>query len=93
MLLLIMCRDLEVTDRRMTTASKLGLAQVFVSSATALVPQLVPKGVLHRRLLPERGPSAAPVPPPHSPGLCGSAGGTLLAHPASRHHTDRTLPH
>ena len=28
---------------------------------------------------------------PHIPRLCGSAGGTLLA-PASRRHTDRTLP-
>src|SRR5215831_8139008 len=28
---------------------------------------------------------------PHSPGLCGSTGGPLLA-PASRRHTDRTLP-
>lgn len=58
MLFHIMCRDLEVADRRMTTAITLVLAQVFVSSATALVPQLVRHGVLHRRPLPERGPSA-----------------------------------
>ena len=56
MLLLIMCRDLEVADRRMTTAIKLVLAQAFVAGATALVPQLVCNGVLHRRPLPERGP-------------------------------------
>jgi hypothetical protein len=57
MLLLIMCRDLEVADRRMTTAIKLVLAHAFVSGATSLVHQLVRKRVLHRRPFPERGPS------------------------------------
>src|SRR5258706_4936178 len=57
MLLLIMCRDLEVADRRMTTTIKLVLAHAFVSGTTALVPQLVRNGVLHCRPLPERSPS------------------------------------
>ena len=57
MLLLIMCRDLEVADRRMTTAIKLVLAQAFVSGATSLVRQLVGNRVLHRRPFPQRGPS------------------------------------
>ena len=37
MLLLIMCRDLEVTHRRMTTAITLVFAQTFVPGAAALV--------------------------------------------------------
>src|SRR2546427_2694122 len=57
MLLLITCRDLEVADRRMTTAIKLVLAHAFVSGATSLVHQLRRNRVLHRRPFPERGPS------------------------------------
>ena len=37
MLLLIMCCDLEITDRRMTPAIKLVFAQAFVSGSTALL--------------------------------------------------------
>ena len=37
MLLLIMCCDLEVTDRRMTPAIKLVFAQAFVLGSTFLV--------------------------------------------------------
>jgi len=40
MLLLITCRGLEVTDRRMTTAIKLVLARALVSGSTSLVRQL-----------------------------------------------------
>jgi hypothetical protein len=36
-----MRRDVEVADRRMTTAIKLVLAQAFVAGATALVRQLM----------------------------------------------------
>ena len=57
MLLLIMCRDLEVADRRMTTAIKLVFAQAFVSGSTSLVHQLMGNGVLHRRPFAQRGPS------------------------------------
>jgi hypothetical protein len=57
MLLLIMCRDLEVADRRMPTAVKRILTQAFVSGSTALVRQLMRNRVLHRRPLAERGPS------------------------------------
>ena len=58
MLLLIMCRDLEVADRRMTTAIKLVLAQAFVAGATALVRQLMGDGVLNRGSFAQRGASA-----------------------------------
>src|SRR5262245_38389456 len=58
MLLLIMCRDLEVADRRMTTAIKLVLAQAFVAGATALVRQLMGDGVLNRGWFAQRGSSA-----------------------------------
>src|SRR6516165_41450 len=57
MLLLIMCRYLEVADCRMTTAIKLVLAQAVVSGVTSLVHQLVRNRVLHRCPFPERGPS------------------------------------
>ena len=58
MLLLIMGRDLEVADRRMTTASKLVLAQAFVAGASALVHQLMGDGVLNRGSFAQRGASA-----------------------------------
>src|SRR5215813_4473635 len=58
MLLLIMCRDLEVADRCMTTAIKLVLAQAFLAGATALVRQLMGDGVLHRGAFAQRGASA-----------------------------------
>jgi hypothetical protein len=48
MLLLIMCCDLEVTDRRMTPAIKLGFAHASVAGSTALVRQLMGNRVLHR---------------------------------------------
>ena len=48
MLLLIMCCDLEVTDRRMTPAIKLVFAHAFVAGSTALVRQLMGNHVLHR---------------------------------------------
>ena len=54
MLLLIMCRDLEVADCRMTTAIKLVLAHAFVAGATALVRQLMGDGVLHRGAFAQR---------------------------------------
>src|SRR4029450_6436869 len=57
MLLLIMCRYLEVAHRRMTTAIKLVLAHAFVAGSTSLVHQLVRNRVLHCRPFPERGPS------------------------------------
>ena len=57
MLLLIMCCDLEVADRRMTTTIKLVLTQAVVSGSTALMCQLMSYRVLHRRPFPERGPS------------------------------------
>ena len=57
MLRLIMCRYLEVTHRRMTTAVKLVFAQAFVPSATSLVGQLMGNRVLYRRPFPQRGPS------------------------------------
>src|SRR6266446_2607409 len=57
MLLLIMCRYLEVAHRRMTTAIKLVFAHAFVPSSTSLVHQMVRNRVLHRRPFPERGPS------------------------------------
>ena len=57
MLLLIMCCDLEVTDRRMTPAIKLVFAQAFVSGSTSLVRQLMGNRVLHRCPLTQRGPS------------------------------------
>jgi len=58
MLLLIMCRDLEVADRRMTTAIKLVLAQAFVAGVTALGRQLMGDGVLDRGAFAQRGASA-----------------------------------
>ena len=57
MLLLIMCCNLEVADRRMTTTITLVLAQAFVSGSTSLMCQLMRNRVLHRRPFPERGPS------------------------------------
>ena len=57
MLLLIMCCDLEVTDRRMTSASKLVFAQTFVSGSTALMRQLMGNRVLHRGPFAQRGPA------------------------------------
>src|SRR2546421_5171299 len=57
MLLLIMCCDLEVADRRMTTAIKLVLAQAFVSGSTSLVRQLMGNRVLHRCPFAQRGPA------------------------------------
>src|SRR5947207_7934598 len=57
MLLLIMCCDLEVADRRMTTAIKLVLAQAFVSGSTSLVRQLLGNRVLHRCPFAQRGPA------------------------------------
>ena len=57
MLLLIMCCDLEVADRRMTTAIKLVLAQAFVAGSTSLVRQLMGNRVLHRGPFAQRGPS------------------------------------
>src|SRR6266581_2481905 len=58
MLLLIMCCDLEVADRRMTTAIKLVFAQAFVSGSTALVRQLMGNRVLHRCPFAQRGPAS-----------------------------------
>src|SRR5262249_43073621 len=58
MLLLIMCRDLEVADRCMTTAIKLVLAQAFVAGATALVRQVVVEGVPPGGAFARRGGSA-----------------------------------
>ena len=57
MLLLIMCCDLEVTDRRMTPAIKLVFAQAFVSGSTALMRQLMGNRVLHRGPFAQRGPA------------------------------------
>jgi hypothetical protein len=57
MLLLIMCRDLEVADRRMPTAIKLVLTQAFVAGSTALVRQLMGNRVLHRGPFAQRGSS------------------------------------
>ena len=57
MLLLIMCGDLEVADRRMTPAIKLVFAQAFVAGATSLVRQLMGNRVLHRRPFAQRGSS------------------------------------
>ncbi len=57
MLLLIMCGDLEVADRRMTTAITLVLAQAFVAGSTSLVRQLMGTRVLHRGPCAQRGPS------------------------------------
>jgi hypothetical protein len=51
-MLLMICRYLEVADRRITTAIKLVLAQAFVSGSTSLVHQLVRNRVLHRRPFP-----------------------------------------
>jgi hypothetical protein len=47
MLLLIMCCDLEVADRRMTPAIKLVFAQAFVSGSTSLVRQLMGDRMFH----------------------------------------------
>ena len=47
MLLLIMCCDLEVADRRMTPAIKLVFAQAFVAGSTSLVRQLMGDGMFH----------------------------------------------
>src|SRR6266568_3103665 len=58
MLLLIMCCDLEVADRRMTTAITLVLAQAFVAGSTSLVRQLMGNCVLHRGPFAQRGPSS-----------------------------------
>ncbi|SRR5712691_7417857 len=57
MLLLIMCRYLEIANRRMTTAIKLVLTQAVVSGSTALVRQVMRNRVLHCRPFAERGPS------------------------------------
>ncbi len=57
MLLLIMCCDLEVADRRMTPAINLVFAQACVSGATSLVCQLMGNRVLHRCPFAPRGPS------------------------------------
>ena len=57
MLLLIMCCDLEVANRRMTPAIKLVFAQAFVASTPALVRQLMGNRVLHRRPFAQRGSS------------------------------------
>jgi hypothetical protein len=57
MLLLIMCRDLEVTHRRMTTAIKLVFAQAFVPGAASLVCHLMGNRVLYCYPFPQRGPS------------------------------------
>src|SRR6516164_460614 len=57
MLLLIMCHDLEVTHRRMTTAIKLVFAQAFVPGAASLVCHLMGNRVLYRCPFPQRGPS------------------------------------
>src|SRR6266852_4102322 len=57
MLLLIMCRDLEVADCRMTPAIKLVFAQAFVSGSTSLVRHLMGNRVLHRCPFPQRGPT------------------------------------
>src|SRR6266536_274538 len=70
MLLLITCRDLEVADRRMTTAIKLVLAQAFVAGATSLVHQLMRHRVRYRRPFPE----ARPVHAASSSWLAASAG-------------------
>lgn len=58
MLLLIMCCDLEVTDRRMTPAIKLVFAHAFVAGSTALVRQLMGNRVLHRGPFAQRGSSS-----------------------------------
>src|SRR5215467_13569876 len=55
MLRLIMCCDLEVADRRMTSAIKLVFAQAFVSGSTALVHQLMGDRVLHGGPFAQRG--------------------------------------
>src|SRR5215468_4397007 len=57
MLLLIMCCDPEITDRRMTPAIKLVFAQAFVSGSTALMRQLMGHRVLHRGPFAQRGPA------------------------------------
>ena len=57
MLLLIMCCDLEVADRRMTPAIKLVFAQAFVAGSTSLVRQLMGNRVLHRGPFAQRGSS------------------------------------
>ena len=57
MFLLITCRYLEIADRRMTTASKLVLAQPRVAGAPSLGRQLRGAGMLHRRAFPHRGSS------------------------------------
>src|SRR5215470_4239519 len=57
MLLLIMCGDLEVADRRMTPAIKLVFAQAFVAGSTALMRQLMGNRVLHRGPFAQRGPA------------------------------------
>ena len=57
MLLLIMCRDLEVAHRRMTTAIKLVFAQTFVPGAASLVCQLMGNRVLYGCPFPQRGPA------------------------------------
>src|SRR6266511_3175810 len=53
-----MCGDLEVADRRMTTAITLVLAQAFVAGSTSLVRQLMGNCVLHRGPFAQRGPSS-----------------------------------
>ena len=58
MLLLIMCRDLEVADRRMPTAVKLVLAQPFVAGAPSLMGHLMGNGMLHRRPFAQGSPAA-----------------------------------
>src|SRR5262245_46970130 len=57
MLLLVMCCDLEVADRRMPSAIKLVFAQAFVSGSTSLVRQLMGNRVLHCGPFAQRGSS------------------------------------
>jgi hypothetical protein len=57
MLLLIMCRDLEVAARRLPPARNLVLAPALVPGSPSLGPQWVRNGVLPCRPLPARRPS------------------------------------
>jgi hypothetical protein len=57
MLLLRMCRALEVADRRMPTAVQLVLTHALVAGSTALVGQWMRHRGLHRRPFAEQGPS------------------------------------
>jgi hypothetical protein len=58
MLLLIMCGDLEVADRRMTPAITLVVAHAFVAGAPSLGRQRRGHGVRHGGPLAPRGPAA-----------------------------------